>query len=47
MMLETKYGRTKRYDAPLFINPHSSQEAFSVVSIDETGIFVLNSGMYE
>lgn len=42
----TRYGKTKQYDKPLYVNPQSTEEIFSVKGIDETGIFVLNNGMY-
>ena len=42
----SKYGKTKQYDEPLYQNPASTQEIFPVKSIDETGIFVLNKGLY-
>ena len=45
-LIQTKYSKTKQYDTPLYINPMSTEEIFSVVSIDETGIFELNSKMY-
>lgn len=44
--LTTKYGKTKQYDQPLYIDPKSTQELFSVKGIDESGIFVLNNGKY-
>lgn len=45
-MIYTKYGKTKQYDKPLYVNPQSTEEIFSVKGIDETGIFVLNNEMY-
>lgn len=44
--LTTKYGKTKKYDEPLYINPQSTEELFPVKAIDESGIFVLNNGKY-
>lgn len=44
--LMTKYGKTKQYDEPLYINPQSTEELFPVKAIDESGIFVLNNGKY-
>lgn len=45
-VIHTKYSKTKEYDEPLFIHPQSTEELFPVKSIDETGIFELNKGMY-
>lgn len=45
-MIQTKYSKTKQYDQPLYANPQSTEEVFSVRGIDETGIFVLNNSMY-
>lgn len=45
-MIMTKYDKTKQYDEPLYLNPTSTQEVFSVKAIDETGIFELNKGMF-
>ncbi len=45
-MIMTKYDKTKQYDEPLYLNPSSTQEVFSVKAIDETGIFELNNGMF-
>lgn len=45
-LIQTKYSKTKQYDSPLYINPLSTEEIFSVKSIDETGIYGLNSKMY-
>ena len=42
--LTTKYGKTKQYDEPLYVNPKSTEELFPVKAIDESGIFVLNKG---
>lgn len=44
--LTTKYGKTKQYDEPLYVNPKSTEELFPVKAIDESGIFVLNKGKY-
>lgn len=44
--MQSKYSRTKEYDIPLYKNPTCIEELFSVKSIDETGIFELNQGMY-
>ncbi len=44
--ITTKYGKTKQYDEPLYINPQSTEELFPVKAIDESGIFVLNNGKY-
>ena len=46
MAILTKYGKTKKYDQPLFIAPQSTEEVFSVKAIDESGIYVLNNGKY-
>ena len=45
-MIQTKYGRTKQYDEPLYISPESSQQIFSIKSIDESGVFELKNGKY-
>lgn len=45
-IIQTKYSKTKRYDTPLYFDPQSTEELFSVKSIDETGIFELNNNMY-
>lgn len=45
-MITTKYGKTKKYDMPLYTVPESTEEIFSVKAIDETGIFTLNNGKY-
>ena len=45
-MILTKYAKTKQYDEPLFTVPDSSEEIFSVKSIDESGVFELNKGQY-
>ena len=44
--LKTKYAATKVEDKPLFIAPKSSEEIFSVKSIDETGIYELTEGRW-
>lgn len=44
--ITTKYGKTKQYDEPLYINPQSTEELFPVKAIDESGIFVLNNKKY-
>ena len=44
--ITTKYGKTKQYDEPLYINPQSTEELFPVKAIDESGIFVLNNEKY-
>ena len=45
-IISTKYGKTKQYDEPLFTNPQSVEELFSVKGIDESGVFELNNGKY-
>lgn len=45
-IVHTKYSKTKQYDSPLYQNPTCTEELFSVKSIDESGIFELNNGMY-
>lgn len=45
-VIQTKYSKTKQYDTPLYINPRSTQETFSVRSIEESGIFELNQNRY-
>lgn len=45
-MILTKYGKTKEYDKPLYKNPTSTEEIFSVKGIDPTGIFVLPNDQY-
>lgn len=45
-VLDSKYEKTKKYDEPLYKEPHSTQECFSVEQIDETGIFVLPNSKY-
>lgn len=45
-VIQTKYSKTKQYDEPLFSNPQSVQELFSVKAIDETGIYELNKNRY-
>lgn len=45
-MIHTKYGRTKQYDEPLYASPESSQQIFSIKSIDESGVFELKDGRY-
>lgn len=45
-VLQSKYSKTKEYDKPLFQKPASTEELFSVKSIDETGIFELPDGLY-
>lgn len=44
--LSTKYSQIKEYDVPLFAQPSSCEEMFSVKSIDDSGIFVLNNNKY-
>ena len=39
--IKTKYDQTKICDAPLYKDYSTSQEIFSVVSIDDSGIFEL------
>ena len=46
MNLHTKYGKTKLYDQPLYMNPRSAEEVFPVKAIDDSGIFTLNNGKY-
>ena len=46
MNLHTKYGKTKLYDQPLYMNPRSTEEVFPVKAIDDSGIFTLNNGKY-
>lgn len=45
-MFQTKYSKTKKYDDPLYKNPMSVEELFSVKGIDPSGIFVLPDNMY-
>ena len=45
-LITTKYGKTKKYDTPLYPNPESTEELFSVKAIDGSGIFTLNNGKY-
>lgn len=45
-IIQTKYAKTKQYDKPLYLSPESSQQVFSVKSIDESGVFELNEGKY-
>ena len=45
-LITTKYGKTKTYDTPLYPNPESVEELFSVKSIDDSGIFELNNNKF-
>lgn len=45
-VIQSKYAKTKKYDVPLYSEPQSPQECFSVKGIDDTGIFVLNDNKY-
>lgn len=45
-LIVSKYGKTKQYDQPLFIEPKSTEELFPVKSIDESGIFELNNNKW-
>lgn len=45
-MLRSEYAKTKELDKPVYSNPESIQQCFSVVSIDDTGIFELNDSKY-
>lgn len=45
-IVNSKYELTKKRDIPLYADPKSTQELFSVKSIDETGIFELTEGNY-
>lgn len=45
-IISTKYGKTKEYDTPLYLKPVSTQEALSIKSIEESGIFELNNGRF-
>ena len=45
-MAITRYGKTKEYDIPLYANPKSVQEIWPVKTIEESGIFILNNGMF-
>ena len=45
-MIKTKYEQTKVYDAPLVKEMTSSQEIFSIKSIEESGIFELNQKQF-
>ena len=40
-MLMTEYAKTKVKDSPLYENFESIQQCFSIVSIDDSGIFEL------
>jgi hypothetical protein len=46
MALMTKYGKTKKYDPPLYEKPESTEQLYPVKAIDDTGIFSLNCGRY-
>ena len=45
-LISTKYGKTKQYDEPLYSDPQSVEELFSIKGIDESGVFELNNGKY-
>ena len=45
-VIKTKYEQTKIYDSPLFKEPASVQEIFSIESIEESGIFELGDKRY-
>lgn len=45
-VIRTKYDRTKVCDAPLYKEYANAQEMFSVVSIDDSGIFELTGNRY-
>jgi len=45
-LLKSRYAKTKEYDKPLYAEPTSTEEIFSVKAIDESGIFVLNDGKF-
>ena len=45
-VIRTKYDRTKVCDMPLYKEYANAQEIFSVVSIDESGIFELTGNKY-
>lgn len=45
-MLMTEYAKTKKPDTPLFTTFDTVQQCFSIVSIDDTGIFELPDSMY-
>lgn len=45
-VIKTKYEQTKICDAPLVKEMTSSQEIFSIKSIDESGIFELNNKLF-
>ena len=45
-VIKTKYEQTKICDTPLVKEMTSSQEIFSIKSIDESGIFELNNKMF-
>ena len=45
-LIDTKYSKTKKYDAPLYPNPKTLQEIFCISEINNNGIFKLNQGRY-
>lgn len=45
-VIQTKYGKTKQNDEPLYQNPCSTEEIWSIKSIDKSGIFELKDGKY-
>lgn len=45
-MFESKYALTKVYDEPLYKNPTSPEQLFSIKSIDSNGIFALPNNRY-
>ena len=45
-VIKTKYEQTKICDTPLVKEMTSSQEIFSIKSIDESGIFELNNKLF-
>lgn len=45
-VIKTKYDQTKVCDSPLYKEPASSQEIFSVESIEESGVFALKDKKY-
>lgn len=45
-VFQSYYEKTKTYDRPLYAEPKTTEENFSVKSIDKTGIFVLNDNRY-
>ena len=45
-VIKTKYEQTKIYDEPLYKEFSSTQEIFSVKSIDDSGVFELTGRRY-